>query len=113
MPTKFCNRHGCPKTVPVGQRLCTNHRARNYQQQDMGRPSADERGYDADWKAFRAWFISKYPLCADCSEEGRLTLAREVHHVIKLRDSPQLRLIESNCLGLCTTHHSKRTKRGE
>jgi 5-methylcytosine-specific restriction protein A len=113
MPTKFCNRPGCPELVNVPERLCARHQAANFRQQDQGRGTADERGYDADWRRFRAWFVSRHPLCADCLEENRYTPTAEVHHVIKLRDAPHLRLVEDNCRGLCRTHHSRRTAKGQ
>ena len=39
-------------------------------------------------------------------------MATEVHHKAKLVDNPHLRLVESNCAGLCKTHHSKLTAKG-
>ena len=113
MPTKFCNRPGCPEVVGRGIRLCPAHQAGIYRQQDQARENATARGYDADWRRFRAWFKSRHPLCSDCLEEGRMTVTEEVHHVVKLRDAPHLRLVETNCMALCKTHHSKRTMKGE
>lgn len=113
MRTKFCNRPGCPEIVAVGNGLCAKHQSVRYREQDHVRGNSTERGYDADWRRFRRRFLSGHPLCADCEAEGAAAAAQEVHHIQKLRIAPQLRLVESNCLALCKTHHSKRTAKGE
>lgn len=77
------------------------------------RPSAWERGYDRVWCALRKRFLAGNPLCSDCSEAGRTEPAVDVHHKIKVRDAPHLRLEISNLLGLCKRCHSIRTARGE
>jgi 5-methylcytosine-specific restriction protein A len=63
--------------------------------------------------AFRDAYLSAHPLCADCQALGDVTAANEVHHIAKLRDRPDLRLDATNVMGLCKTHHSERTARGE
>lgn len=68
-----------------------------------------ERGYDAVWRRFRRWFIIRHPVCEDCERMP----TREVHHRKKVAEYPELRCVESNCLGLCKPCHSIRTKRGE
>lgn len=71
--------------------------------------SAHSRGYDRPWRRFREWFLSKHSwICQDCGGE-----ASEVHHIEKLRDYPELRLHESNCMALCHSCHLERTVRGE
>lgn len=75
----------------------------------MARGTAAERGYDALWRRFRTMFIARHPVCEDCDRQP----TREVHHIKKLAEHPELRLVESNCMGLCTRCHSIRTNRGE
>jgi 5-methylcytosine-specific restriction enzyme A len=77
------------------------------------RPSAAHRGYDATWQRFRLAFLQEHPLCCDCLERGRSVPASEVHHVERLRERPELRLVASNCLALCKPCHTTRTNRGE
>ncbi|WP_373322022.1 HNH endonuclease [Acetobacter oeni] len=36
-----------------------------------------------------------------------------MHHIQKLRDAPERRLDEGNCMPLCQACHSARTGRGE
>lgn len=80
---------------------------------DEARGTSTERGYDAVWQRFRGWFMARHPLCADCEEAGLIVAMEEVHHIRKVKDFPELRLVESNCRGLCKTCHSIRTRRGE
>jgi 5-methylcytosine-specific restriction protein A len=77
------------------------------------RPNSRQRGYDAEWERFRAWFVNEHPLCEDCLDEGRTEPTVEVHHIRKLRDYPEGKCDENNCRGLCKPHHSRRTRRGE
>jgi 5-methylcytosine-specific restriction enzyme A len=96
-----CLRPGCPQLVDAG--YCKEHRSAEH------RGSSAARGYDSVWERFRAWFVRRHPICADCS----IKPTKEVHHVRKLRDYPELRLVESNCMGLCKACHAIRTARGE
>ena len=54
---------------------------------------------------------SRY-LCAICEDKGIFnTNNLEVHHIIKLKDNPELLLEDSNLICLCRTHH-KQADRG-
>jgi 5-methylcytosine-specific restriction protein A len=97
-----CPIPGCPELVDAGR--CPTHAAHR-----RTLKTTTERGYDAAWKRFRLWFINHHPICADCG----IKATDEVHHVKKLVDFPELRLVESNCMGLCTRCHRIRTQRGE
>ena len=47
-------------------------------------------------------------LCAVCLDEGRLTCdGLETHHIVKLRDRPDLLLEDSNLICLCADCHRK------
>jgi 5-methylcytosine-specific restriction enzyme A len=91
-----------------------------------------QRGYDARWKHFTAKFLERHPVClgtgpipddwraherelrdgaphvAACDRE-----ATETHHIRKLAQFPQLRLVESNCFPQSKVCHAVRTARGE
>ena len=77
------------------------------------RASAARRGYDQRWQRVRLYHLLTHPLCEDCNERGRLTLATQVHHVVKLSERPDLRFDHDNLLSLCSRCHSRRTRRGE
>jgi 5-methylcytosine-specific restriction protein A len=101
---RFCLRPGCPSLVPSG--YCDKHK-----------PVVDQTEknqiYDWKWRCFRKAFLADNPLCADCLADGRVTAATELHHRIKARLRPDLRLDPNNILQLCDTHHNIRTARGE
>jgi 5-methylcytosine-specific restriction protein A len=106
-PLTYCTEPGCGEKVQRGK--CAAHT----KAADQRRGTAHSRGYDRVWQAFRAWFIARHPLCEDCKEQGLIEPTAEVHHIRKVKEHPELRLVESNCRGLCKACHSKRTLRGE
>jgi 5-methylcytosine-specific restriction enzyme A len=75
------------------------------------RPSASKRGYDRRHQRLRKVFLAKNPLCHDCEEQGRLTTATEMHHIVALRDGGTNHW--DNLMALCKPCHDKRTRRGE
>ena len=113
IPLKPCASPGCPGVTRA--RYCERH-ARTAPRAarkayDGNRPSAAERGYDAEWQRWRAWFLRRHPLCHDCSP--RVVPAVEVHHRKKISEAPELRMDEDNCLALCRPCHNRRTAQGE
>jgi 5-methylcytosine-specific restriction protein A len=73
---------------------------------DAKRPSAAQRGYDADWRRCRALFIKANPVCCTpgCGQPSV-----EADHILSVRERPDLRLSWSNLRPLCTSCHSRRT----
>lgn len=80
---------------------------------DRRRGTAAERGYDAAWQRTRAAFLAEHPVCADCAERGRVTVAVDVHHVVKLSVRPDLKHDFDNLMALCKRCHQARTRKGE
>lgn len=72
---------------------------------DAARPSSAERGYDADWHRMRQRMLRDHPTC-DCGAP-----AVEVHHLISVRERPDLRLDPTNLQCLCRSCHSRITAR--
>jgi len=71
------------------------------------RKDAVKRGYNKTWERLRAWYLAGNPLCDICNAEGRITIANEVHHKIKIKDRPDLRLDTDNLQALCKPCHSR------
>lgn len=101
---KVCPHPGCPELVRPPNRYCEAH-ARQYKKKYDPRPSSAERGYDADWRAFRARFLAEYPYCARCGRP-----ATQVHHIVPLSAGGE-RLDWANCESLCHSCHSRHTAR--
>ena len=75
-------------------------------------PSAAKPYKTKAWRAFRAWFIRRHPVC---STPGCHAPTAEVDHIIPLARGGAL-LDEQNCDGKCTPCHSRKTaaeNRGE
>lgn len=102
-PKRPCGYSGCPELV-VG-RYCEKHKKMLDQQYNRYQrdPSASRR-YDGNWRRIREAYITAHPLCETCRKAGRLIPAREVHHVVPLKQGgthdPE------NLMSLCTTCHS-------
>lgn len=73
---------------------------------DARRPSAEARGYDADWRRCRAAYLSVHPFCA---AGGCSAPATDVDHILSIRQRPDLRLAWSNLRAMCHPCHSRRT----
>jgi 5-methylcytosine-specific restriction endonuclease McrA len=69
------------------------------------RPSASERGYDADWKHLRNSYIKAYPDCRRCGERATV-----VDHVQSIREAPERRLDPANLMSLCTRCHNLKSQ---
>lgn len=122
MLKRFCAHAGCTQIVNIDQRYCTAHQSEHERAQkeaekqyDRHRGSPSKRGYDDKWERLRNYKLSVDPLCEDCLENQpkRFTPATEVHHMQKVAEHPELRLVLSNLRSLCKRHHSIRTARGE
>lgn len=60
------------------------------------------------WRKFRAWYISRHPICEQCEKEGRLTPAMMVDHILEISDGGAL-TSEENAQALCHKCHSIKT----
>ena len=81
---------------------------------DRTRPSASQRGYTVEWRWRSKAFIAAHPFCKMCEDEGRLTAAQVVDHIIPHRGDMKLFWdIEKNWQPLCATHHNSTKQRAE
>jgi|ERR1019366_2494474 5-methylcytosine-specific restriction protein A len=114
MPTaskRPCRHPGCPALVESGIGYCEGHGGKGrLSKREALRATPPERGYDANWRRFREWFIRRHPICE--SSAGCNHYAMEVHHVITITQDPSLRLVESNCQSLCKPHHQSLAGKG-
>jgi len=111
-----CKQVGCPQLTRDSSGYCDEHiHAVNEQQTryERYRGSARQRGYDSTWERLRKIVLRENPLCHDCLDRDRITPAKEVHHIKKVREHPALRLVKSNLMCLCSQCHKSRTGKGE
>ena len=64
------------------------------------------------WRRLRAAYLSTHPVCEDCEENGRTTIATEVHHIRPIEtcagralDMQELAFNPCNLRALCKACH--------
>jgi 5-methylcytosine-specific restriction protein A len=112
-----CATPRCPKLVVRGH--CPDHA----RQRDQRRGTATQRGYDkVHWGPARDAFLREYPLCgmrphnqppvmSQCHEQGRVTPATQVDHVVPHKGDPAKFWDRANLQSLCSKCHSAKTAR--
>lgn len=68
------------------------------------------RGYGYRWQKFRRAWLAQHPLCVMCRNEGRVTAATDVDHVVPHRGDMR-RFWAGPFQSLCHAHHSEKTAR--
>lgn len=103
---RVCSVAGCPELVTGKGSLCPAHQKEKWDRYRtvVERPTAVERGYDAEWRRVRDAFIKENPLCVDCGRP-----ATEVDHIIALKDGGTHD--NMNLASRCTSCHSRKTAR--
>jgi len=67
--------------------------------------------YNYQWSKTRARFLKEHPLCKACKDEGAITPATEVDHIIPHKGSQTLFWDADNWQALCISCHSRKTMR--
>ena len=101
---RVCPVIGCPNLVVAPARYCDMHQREQRQRVDAGRPSAAERGYDAEWQKTRKEFLVMHPRCTECGQQ-----ATEVDHIVPIADGGTNEW--TNLRAMCKRDHSQRTAR--
>lgn len=106
---RVCSEPGCPELTKESK--CEAHRKANRKSSDAKRPSAAQRGYDAEWRKTRAAFLTTHPICEDPS--GCIEPATDVDHIDGLGPLGPKGHDHKNLRSLCHSHHSRRTARDQ
>lgn len=69
--------------------------------------------YNGPWRKERLHFLDRNPLCSYCAEEGRVTAAEVVDHIIPHRGDPALFWDITNWQPLCKWCHDSVKQREE
>lgn len=110
MPSFHCKHSTCPAIIPQ-YGYCDKHRP----QENKDRAERDKR-YDetrdkeviafynsSAWKATRQQQLAVEPFCQQCLK----AIATDVHHVIPVKESKELRLDYGNLMSLCGECHKR------
>ncbi len=73
---------------------------------DSSRKSPARRGYDKRWVHVRRLKLRRDPLCEMCQEEGLVTEATEVHHIIPISEGGDPYSMK-NLMSLCHRCHMR------
>ena len=105
-PKRPCSYPGCGRLTDG--RFCDEHRqvAEHQYNHYLRDPDTNKR-YGRAWKKIRAHYIQAHPLCEQCEQEGRLTPAEEVHHILPLANGGAHD--DDNLMALCKSCHSSIT----
>jgi len=102
-PKRPCSYPGC--SALVEGRFCPAHARQDAHDYSRYRRDPEtNRRYGSAWRRIRAAYIAAHPLCEQCERAGRLTPAREVHHILPLSQGGTH--TEENLMALCTPCHS-------
>lgn len=66
-----------------------------------------ERGYGGRWQRERLAFLAGHPLCTMCQQQGIVTAASVVDHIIPHKGDYTLMWSHSNWQPLCKPHHDR------
>jgi 5-methylcytosine-specific restriction enzyme A len=69
------------------------------------RGTAAQRGYTHRWQVARRQHLSQQPLCVMCQQQGRITPATVVDHIVPHRLDPALFWDRANWQSLCAPCH--------
>ena len=105
-----CRRSGCPKLVAGSDGYCEEHR-RELWRADTRRRKDELQFYGtAAWKRLRAAILRKEPLCRTCREQGKLTPATAVDHIVRVKAGGN-RFDTSNLAPICNECHAIKRSR--
>jgi 5-methylcytosine-specific restriction protein A len=108
-PLKPCRHPGCGELTREG--YCNKHKQQSKKVADERRGNANSRGYNYKWQRYRAGFLQKHPLCAECEKQGRVTPATIVDHIIPHKGDTKLFWDKKNHQPLCKRCHDIKTAR--
>ena len=114
-PTRPCPGRGprrsiCRNLIHGSERCCSEcllYVKKAMALYDDDRGNSADRGYDAQWRKVRELKLAQDPLCEICESQKIVKTADLVHHIIPIDECPDLRLVMSNLMSVCTEHHEE------
>ena len=123
-PLKPCCGPRCPRLTRARGGYCPACAEQRGLAYDRRRGTPTHRGYGAQWRDYRAWFLTRHPLCGDratstvrttdsrCRLEQRTVLATVVDHIIPVRSAQDVRFYDlANHQSLCVLCHNRKRQR--
>ena len=76
---------------------------------DQRRGSSTQRGYDYRWQKTSRGYLARNPLCIKCEENGVISAATDVDHIIPIQVDSMRKYDRTNWQALCKSCHSRKT----
>jgi len=108
MPPAQCAEYGCKAPSVKGSRFCIDH-APVQTKPEGKRRAMDDEYHSALWQRLRTAQLTRDPLCACCTYEGRLTAAEIVDHVFPWKSYGPEAFRNNLFASLCVPCHSRKT----
>lgn len=111
-PQRPCRYLGCRELHRNGNGYCEEHQgeAGAWVRRQHKPKKTTERGYGWEWQRKRKRILKRDGgLCQPCEREGRITLAREVDHVVNKASGGDDS--DGNLQAICTSCHREKTAR--
>jgi 5-methylcytosine-specific restriction protein A len=110
LPRAQCAEYGCKAPSVRGSRFCADHAPQQVKPQGARR-ALDDEYRTALWRQIRTAQLTREPLCACCTYEGRLTAADVVDHVFPWKTYGPQAFAANLFQSLCAPCHSRKTNR--
>ena len=118
MPTiptyALCGELGCKNPRSKFTSSCIQHGGKDEQiynpKYNANRAKYNKKYNTKQWEALRQRQLSKYPLCAGCQAEGRITPANVVDHLFPWTHISEQAFYINRFQSLCATHHATKTQ---
>lgn len=109
-PLRPCIEPGCGVLVRGRSSRCELHVRADKRQIEQLRPTAHQRGYTAEWQAYRLRWLWSHPMCAECARAGRGAVpGRNVDHIVPHKGDARLFWDPANHQTLCDPCHNRKT----
>lgn len=101
----------CPVLLPKGVKRCKAGAVK----QEHTRSNLEVRKWyrQKRWEVLRNQVLREETLCRSCEAEGKVELTTDVDHIKRHKGSESAFFNRANLQGLCKSHHSAKTARGE
>lgn len=106
---KPCKKPRCQNLVQGAGAYCEVHRKVEAQHKEEQRQNSYQRGYSVAWRKARAGYLAHHPICVHCEQDGRITSATVVDHIIDHKGDKELFWDKENWQALCKPHHDRKT----
>lgn len=107
LPRAQCAEYGCKAPSVKGSRFCVDHAPAQRTQSE--RRALDAEYTSAAWRQIRTAQLTRSPLCACCTYEGRLSPADVVDHVFPWKAYGPQAFRANLFQSLCAPCHSRKT----